>query len=174
MSCPKHLGGSIAHSAWRRLAVAYFTCVLPLGLKADLSDFEQGTYAYGSGRSIGGVYSCTPRSIWLPQLHALIRTCDTEFTMSMYFARYVATVIGMNGANGGIHIQNVYVNSPECLRALVYWRFSPRLCTRCAPCMRRHVVDAGAGHRVQLSAQMKVAGPDASHWTVEAVGTATT
>jgi hypothetical protein len=94
--------------------------VLPLGLKADLSDFEQGTYAYGSGRSIGGVYSCTPRSIWLPQLHALIRTCDTEFTMSMYFARYVATVIGMSGGNGGLHIPNVYVNSPECLRALVY------------------------------------------------------
>lgn len=120
MSCPEHLGGSIAHSARRRLAVAYFMRVLPLGLKADLSDFEQGTYAYGSGRSIGGVYSCTPRSIWLPQLHALIRTWDTEFTMSMYFARYVATVIGMSGGNGGLHIPNVYVNSPECLRALVY------------------------------------------------------
>ena len=173
MSCSKHLGGSIAHSAWRRLAVAYFMCVLPMGLKADLSVFEQGTYAYGSGRSIGGVYSCTPRSIWLPQLHALIRTCDTEFTMSMYFARYVATVIGMNGANGGIHIQNVYVNSPECLRALVYWRFSPRLCTRCAPCLRGHVVDARAVLRVQLSAEMRAPRPDASLWTLEAVGTAT-
>jgi hypothetical protein len=148
-------------------------CVLPMGLKADLSVFEQGTYAYGSGRSIGGVYSCTPRSIWLPQLHALIRTCDTEFTMSMYFARYVATVIGMNGANGGIHIQNVYVNSPECLRALVYWRFSPRLCTRCAPCLRGHVVDARAVLRVQLSAEMRAPRPDASLWTLEAVGTAT-
>jgi len=173
LSCSKHLGGSIAHSAWRRLAVAYFMCVLPMVLKADLSVFEQGTYAYGSGRSIGGVYSCTPRSIWLPQLHALIRTCDTEFTMSMYFARYVATVIGMNGANGGIHIQNVYVNSPECLRALLYWRFSPRLCTRCAPCLRGHVVDARAVLRVQLSAEMRAPRPDASLWTLEAVGTAT-
>ena len=173
MSCPEHLGGSIAHSAWRRLAVAHFMCVLPMGLKADLSDFEQGKYAYESGRSIGGVYSCTPCAIWLPQLHALIRTCDTEFTMSMYFARYVATVIGMSGGNGGLHIPNVYVNSPECLRALVYWRFSPRLCTRCAPCLRGHVVDAGAVLGVQLSAQMRAPGPDASLWTLEAVGTAT-
>jgi hypothetical protein len=31
-------------------------CVLPMGLKADLSDFEQSKYAYESGRSIGGVY----------------------------------------------------------------------------------------------------------------------
>ncbi len=110
--------GSIAHSARRRrgLAVACFMCVLQLGLKADLSDFEQGTNAYGSGRSIGGVYSCTPRSIWLPQLHTLVCTCDTEFTMSMYFARYVATVIGMSGGNGGLHIPNVYVNSPDSVR----------------------------------------------------------
>ena len=91
----------------------------------------------------------------------------------MYFARYVATVIGMSGGNGGLHIPNVYVNSPECPQALVYWRFSPRLCTRCAPCLRRHVVDAGAVLRVQLSAQMRAPEPDASLWTLEAVGTAT-
>ena len=91
----------------------------------------------------------------------------------MYFARYVATVIGMSGGNDGFHIPNVYVNSPECLRALVYWRSSPRLCTRCAPCLRGHVVHAGAVLRVQLQAQMSAPGPDASLWTSGAVGTAT-
>ncbi len=60
---------------------------------------SRGKYAYESGRSIGGVYSCTTCAIWLPQLHALVRTCDTEFTMSKYFARYVATITGMSGEN---------------------------------------------------------------------------
>jgi hypothetical protein len=126
--------------------------------------------------------SCTPCAIWLPPAPcgpaaALVRTCvtSTEFTMSMYFARYVATVIGMRGGNGGLHIPSVYVNSPECLRALVYWRFSPRLRTRCAPCLPvcGHVVDARAVLRVQLSAQMRAPGPDALLWTLEAVGRAT-
>ena len=148
-------------------------CVLPMGLKADLSDSEQGTYAYESGRSIGGVYSCTPCAIWLPQLHALIRTCNTEFTMSMYFARYVCDSHGHGRWKWRITSSKRISQRPECLRALVYWRFSPRLCTRCAPCLRGHVVDAGAVLGVQLSAQMRAPEPDASLWTLEAVGTAT-
>ena len=40
------------------------------------------------------------------QLHAHVRTYNTEFTMSMSFARYVATVMGMSGGNGGLHIPN--------------------------------------------------------------------
>ena len=57
-------------------------CVLPMGLKADLSDFEQGKHAYESGRSIGGVYTCKTCAIWLSQSHELVRACHTEFTVS--------------------------------------------------------------------------------------------
>ena len=77
-----------------------------MGLRVYLSDFEQGKHAYESGRSIGGVFTCAPCAIWLRQLHELVRTCNTEFTMSMSFARYVATVMGMSGGNGGLHIPN--------------------------------------------------------------------
>jgi hypothetical protein len=80
--------------------------------------------------------------------------------------------MGMGGGNGGLHPPEVSINGQECLRALVWWRHSPRLYTRCAPCICGHVVGDGAVLRVQLSAQMRAAGPDASLWTVVAVSTA--
>jgi len=75
--------GSIAHSVWHCRAVAHFMYVLSMWLRVDLSDFEQGKHAYESGRSSGGVCSCTPCAMRLPQLHELVRTCDMEFTASM-------------------------------------------------------------------------------------------